>query len=281
MFNSNMILNYLNSYLASGKAPKTLIDKNLASDYAKLGNMFDLADDAGSRQVLEAILGGETVSAAITEQFNMERGFTEEDLASLLFYMGLLTIDSADAESVNLKVPNTVMKDLYFTYFIKKLEYEAGFTVQPSALRTAIKDIAFKGANGSFVDLMEELLYALSNRDYRHFNETHIHLIMYAYLRMSQLFTVKSEYEVPGGYIDIALLPNNRFHVDYYALFEVKHIKKGEYKDSDGKAADTKRAEAIEQLKRYAPAPELSALLKLKKWALVFVGDKCVANEEI
>jgi hypothetical protein len=34
-------------------------------------------------------------------------------------------------------------------------------------------------------------------------------------------------------------------------------------------------------LARYAPAPELAAIPKLKKWALVFVGDKCVANEEI
>jgi hypothetical protein len=41
-----------------------------------------------------------------------------------------------------------------------------------------------------------------------------------------------------------------------------------------------KLAEAAEQLNRYAPAPELAALPKLKKWALVFVGDKCVVNEE-
>ncbi|MDR1205628.1 MAG: ATP-binding protein [Peptococcaceae bacterium] len=282
MFNSNMILYYLNSYLMTGKAPGTLIDKNLASDYAKLGNMFDLADDTGGRQVLEAILSGETVSAVITEQFSMEWDFTEEDLASLLFYMGLLTIDTADADgSVNLKVPNTVMKELYFTYFIKKLEDEAKFRIQSGALRTAMEDIASAGSNGKFVSLMEELLRALSNRDYRHFNETHIRLIMYAYLSMSRLFTVKSEYEVPGGYIDIALLPNNRYSVDYYAIIELKYVKKGEYQESGGKAAEAKLAEAAAQLNRYAPAPELTALPKLKKWALVFAGDQCVVNEEI
>jgi hypothetical protein len=104
---------------------------------------------------------------------------------------------------------------------------------------------------------------------------------MYAYLILSQLFTVKSEYEVPGGYIDLALLPNNRFPVDYYALIELKHIKKGEYNESGNKAVEAKLAEAREQLNRYAPASELTALPKLKKWALVFVGDKCVANEEL
>jgi hypothetical protein len=105
---------------------------------------------------------------------------------------------------------------------------------------------------------------------------------MYAYLNMSQLFTVKSEYEVPGGYIDIALLPNNRFPVEYYAMIELKYIKKGEYeKEGGNKAVDTKLAEAIAQLNRYAPAPELAALPKLKKWALIFVGDKCVVNKEL
>jgi hypothetical protein len=104
---------------------------------------------------------------------------------------------------------------------------------------------------------------------------------MYAYLILSRLFTVKSEYEVPGGYIDIALLPNNRFSVDFYAMIELKHIKKSVYEKEGDKAVEAKLAEAIAQLNRYAPAPELAALPKLKKWALIFAGDKCVMNEEL
>jgi hypothetical protein len=160
------------------------------------------------------------------------------------------------------------------------LEDEAKYAIDAGDIRAAVKDIAAKGSNERFVGLMEELLYALSCRDYLHFNETNIHHIMYAYLILSQLFTVKSEYEVPGGYIDIALLPNNRFPVDFYAMIELKYIKKGEYKESGEKAVEAKLAEATAQLNRYAPAPELAALPKLKKWALVFAGDKCVVNEE-
>jgi hypothetical protein len=243
--------------------------------------MFDLADGAVGSRVLETILSGETLSTRITKQFSMERDFTEADLESLLFYMGLLTIDRPAAGRVSLKVPNEVMKWLYFEYFIKHLEDAAKYRINTNAIEDAIEDIAFKGSNKRFVGLVEELLYALSNRDYLHFNETNIHHIMYAYLILSQLFTVKSEYEVPGGYIDIALLPNNRFPVDYYAMIELKHIKKGEYQESGNKAMEAQLAEAIAQLNRYAPAPELVALPKLKKWALVFVGEKCVANEAL
>jgi hypothetical protein len=98
---------------------------------------------------------------------------------------------------------------------------------------------------------------------------------------MSRLFTVKSEYEVPGGYIDIALLPNNRFPVDFYAMIELKYIKKSVYEKEGEKTVEAKRDEAIAQLNRYAPAPELAALPKRKKWALVFAGDKCVVNKEL
>jgi hypothetical protein len=193
----------------------------------------------------------------------------------------LLTIDRPAAGRVSLKVPNEVMKWLYFEYFIKHLEDAAKYRINTNAIEDAIEDIAFKGSNEHFVGLVEELLHALSNRDYLHFNETNIKHIMYAYLILSQLFTVKSEYEVPGGYIDIALLPNNRFPIDCYALIELKHIKKCEYEKEGDKAVQKKRDEAIAQLNRYAPAPELVALPKLKKWALVFVGDKCVINEEL
>jgi hypothetical protein len=245
--------------------------------------MFDLADDAIGREVLEAILSGETISTRITEQFSMERDFTEADLESLLFYMGLLTIDRPAAGRVRLKVPNEVMKRLYFEYFIKHLGDAVKYRINTNAIENAIEDIAVKGSNERFIGLVEELLHALSNRDYLHFGETNIHHIMYAYLILSQLFTVKSEYEVPGGYIDIALLPNNRFPVEYYAMIELKYIKKGEYEKEEDKdkTVKAKLAEATAQLNRYAPAPEFAALPKLKKWALIFAGDKCVVNEEL
>jgi hypothetical protein len=63
-------------------------------------------------------------------------------------------------------------------------------------------------------------------------------------------------------------------------MIELKHIKKGKYKEED-KTVQTKLAEAAAQLNRYAPAPELAALPKLKKWALIFAGDKCIVNEEL
>jgi len=98
----------------------------------------------------------------------------------------------------------------------------------------------------------------------------------------------KSEYEVPGGFIDIALLPNNRFHVGHYGLIEVKHMtqedyeKKGDGSKKSGKElAQQKLEEAKIQLNRYSETPELALLHGLKTWALVFAGHSCVLNETI
>ena len=50
--------------------------------------------------------------------------------------------------------------------------------------------------------------------------------------------------------------------------------------------ASPKRIEEVkeagrEQLGRYASSAELSAIPNLKRWVLVFAGDKCVAMDEL
>ena len=96
LFNSDMVLYYLKSLEETKKPPKELIDKNIASDYAKLGNMFKLKNRNENYKILEDILKGEEITARITSQFNLERRFNDEDFKSLLFYLGLLTIKGED-----------------------------------------------------------------------------------------------------------------------------------------------------------------------------------------
>jgi len=50
----------------------------------------------------------------------MEKDFTTDDFKSLLFYLGLLTIDKRVLSFTKLKVPNYAIKGLYFGYFERK-----------------------------------------------------------------------------------------------------------------------------------------------------------------
>ena len=281
LFNSDMILYYLKTYVEDKEGPIDLIDQNIASDYSKLGKMFELKDKKGNMDVLEKILNGEEVVAQITRQFSMEKDFTTDDFKSLLFYLGLLTIDKRVLSFTKLKVPNYVIKGLYFGYFEKKIRETINYEIDTVEISSAVSQIALDGKNDKFISVIERTLHKLSNRDYISFDEKYIKLIMLSYFMLSNVYMVKSEYEVESGYIDIALLRREPIEPDYFAIFEIKYIKKSEYKVHEQKIVEEKKSQAMEQIMKYHGSDELQNLPKLKKWIVIFAADKCVVNMEI
>jgi hypothetical protein len=280
LFNSDMILYYLKTFIEKKKGPNDLIDQNIASDYGKLGKIFDLKDKISNMEVLEKILNGEEIVAQITRQFSMEKDFTTDDFKSLLFYLGLLTIDKRILSFAKLKVPNYVIKGLYIGYFEKKVREAIDYEIDTVEISNAVSQIALDGKNNKFISVIENTLHKLSNRDYINFDEKYIKLMMISYLMLSNVYMVKSEYEVENGYIDIALLRREPIDPNYFAIFEVKYIKKLEYEAYGDKFVEEKKNEAIAQILRYNTSDELKNLTNLKKWVIVFAGDKCVANIE-
>ena len=281
LFNSDMVLYYLKSLEETKKAPKELIDKNIASDYAKLGNMFKLKNRNENYKILEDILKGEEITARITSQFNLERRFNDEDFKSLLFYLGLLTIKGEDFGDAILDTPNNVIRELYFDFYAKRLEEESDFELNTKEVKDAIKDIAKNGSNLKLVEIVEKTLNKLSNRDYITFNEKYVKLIFLTYCYLSKIYLVKSEYEVEDGYIDIALLKQVNMEPKYFGIMELKYISKSKYEERGEEIVKEKLNEAKEQLKKYDKSEELKNMKNLKKWAIVFVNDKCYANVEI
>lgn len=281
LFNSDMILYYLKSYVIKQKGPRELIDKNIASDYSKLGKMFDLKNRHGNMKVLEAILNEEEITGIITTQFSLEKDFDEDNFKSLLFYLGMLTIDKSVLGGVTFKVPNYVIKALYFEYFAKKISEELDYELNVSEVNDSIREIALKGNNSKLVSIVEKTLNKLSNRDYIKFDEKYVKLIFLTYCFLSKIYLVKSEYEVEGGYIDIALLKQVNMEPTYFGIFELKYISKLQFNNEGEEIVKKKTEEAITQLKNYNNSEELKHIPNLKKWAIVFVNDKAVVNIEI
>ena len=281
LFNSDMILYYLKSYARAKEAPESLIDDNIASDYGKLGKMFELKNKASNFQVLDHILKGEEIVCRVTNQFSLEKYFDADDFKSLLFYLGLLTIDSSMLGRVKLKVPNYAIKGLYFDYFLKTLQESLDYEINTSDIEESIFEIATNGKNTKLVTILEKTLNKLSNRDYINFDEKYIKMLLFAYCILSRVYLVKSEYEVENGFIDIALLKREPITPDYFGIFELKYITKSDYEKYGDSLLEKKKGEAIEQLEKYSSSEELMSLPNLKKWALVFVNDKCAINIEL
>ncbi|PWR72443.1 AAA family ATPase [Methanospirillum stamsii] len=278
LFNSDMVLYYIKQYQIFQTPPKSLLDTNIASDYGKLGNLLRIKDPDQNISVLKEIVTTGFVSANITDIFSMDLPFSKDDFKSLLFYLGLLSIRESLPGAVSLQIPNYVIRGLYYDFFLDLIAKEAPFRVEPDRIRDAMYQIAYAGSCDELIVLIEELLHAFSNRDFIGFDEKYIKIAIFAYANMSSLYLVKSEYEVPGGYIDLALLKRDPWHPDYYALFELKYLKKGQSSDEEIEQA---ASQGIEQLKRYTSSPELSLIPNLKKWVLVFSSDRCVRKGEI
>jgi len=141
-----------------------------------------------------------------------------------------------------------------------------------------MREIGYEGRCTKLVGLIEDLLHAFLNRDFIGFDEKYIKIALFSYANMSNLYLVRSEYEVSDGYIDIALLKRNPWHPDYYAVFELKYLKMA---DSSPERIKQVTQAGREQISRYVSSPELSSIPNLKRGVLVFAGDRCVAMDEV
>lgn len=278
IYNSDMILYFLKDFLQTGSIPKNLIDDNIATSYYKLKQYINLGNLENNLKIIEDLLENKTVYTALTTKFDLAQNFRTDDLKSLFFYMGLLTIESKDLDLLILKIPNYVIKELYFKFFSELLENETKYYINATEIGQAVTAIAKNGDISSFITLVETVLLKLSNRDYQKFNEKYVKTIMLTYLFLSKIYLVKTEYEVEEGFIDIALLPRANIKAPNYAIIEVKYLKKEKYTKAKLNVA---KKEAKIQLAKYNTSEELKSQPNLLKFVVVFKGDKCVCAEKI
>jgi len=284
VFNSTMVLYYLKYYQQEHKPPKTLLDRNSLSDYGKLKELLEFENPKQNREILEEILFDGYTTTTLVDSFSIGQEFKKEHFKSLLFYLGLLTIKERGQSRVKLEIPNTAMVGLYFDFLLKIIAKETNYDPEDDDRDLAVEQIAHEHSCEKLVLLVEGLLHALSNLDYREFSEKNIKIMLIAYSWKNDLYNIESEYEIKGGgYIDLAFFPkDSRSELDI-VLFEFKYIKKSDVPDPDSAKAKkiiaAKRDEAVKQLEIYASADNFSGK-KVTCFGLVFLKDVCVERVE-
>ena len=269
MYNSNMCLYFLNSYIRFKEIPNQLIDVNIASDYSKLGKMLDLCKGENRAEIIEKTVSGEGILADIVEKFNPAMGFEERELVSMLYYLGYLTISEEKLGKAELKIPNKVMREIYSEYFMKILNQATEMEIKNSEYNEILEEIALEGKIDKIVELLQKYLKNLSNRDYQRFDEKYVKLIFYCIVMNLKIYSVKSELEVGREYPDIVLIPRDRSKGYNAIMVEFKYLKKSE----EGKIEE-KQKEAKEQIERYANTEEMKDIEKMNKYTIVAVNDK-------
>lgn len=213
MYNSNMTLYFLSSYMELGEVPEKLVDINIISDYGKIESLMNLCTENGKIEILEKIVSEEIIESEITEKFNAEVRFGEKELISLLYYLGYLTIKNKELGTLQFGVPNEVIKNIYNEYFLEYMRRMSG-TEEELKIGELTREILLEGKIEKIIETLRTYLKGLSNRDYSRFNEKCVQLIFYIMCKSLKEIYVKTEQEVAGKYTDILVIQRKKWKKD-------------------------------------------------------------------
>jgi len=293
VYNSDMILYFIKEYSKNEfqSYPEVIIDINVASDYRKIQKLFNIKNKDLNYKTLDELISKEEISANLTEQFNLEVGFTREDFISMLFYMGFISIKGSKMGALLFSPPNYVIKSLFYEYFFALVANHTTVPLTDINIHEIVLELAQNNNIRPLIELIENTLKNTSNRDYIQFDEKHIKLLFIAFANAAKFYYIKSEPEVNRVYPDLMFLYRPPFFPNYQYIFEFKYLKKGK----KAKSGETKktladlRTEATDQILLYAHTPEThdyigtvgGGMRTVKGYIVIFEGDKAAVVEEV
>lgn len=284
VYNTDMILYYLDPIIKNGQPPDELIDINVRSDYKKLRHLIYTNHKLnGNFELLKQLIGGNSITTdALVQDFSAFNLTKEENFKSLLFYQGLVTIKDAKLKMA-LQIPNETIKRIDIDFLKDSLELEAVFNIKTAKLSDHLAEFATTGNLDIFEYLANEIKNNTAIRDYI-YGEACIKSMYLAYLSLTPYFVIKSEAELNKGFADILLKPLNPY-VKYVGLVEVKYFARGKKISKPTiTQLNTTIKEATTQLEKYQNDELVTRFIdsgnKLKKIILIFHGwelIKCIA----
>jgi Predicted AAA-ATPase/PD-(D/E)XK nuclease superfamily len=275
VYNPDMVLYFAEYFQAEQQYPDNLLDTNIASDYTKIRNIFKIQQREDDHlDTLRSLTDAGEISAVLTTEFSLTKNFNQNDLVSLLFYMGFLTIHAKELGGLIFTFPNYVIQQLYADYFISIVEQKTGLPIDNSKLNFALRELALRANPQYLYNQITEIIKVLSTRDSKDFNEMSLKAIVVSLLHQQKFYYVHSEFETEKQYVDIFLETITGNPVKYEAAFELKYVKKSE--SVDVKAA-LEKAEI--QLMNYMVTKKFNQRPSLKAFVLLVHGTELHSKE--
>jgi len=275
IFNATLVMYFLSEYIRDKQIPKKLYDNNIVVNYGKIDNLLKLQGNSFYKDIISDILDNGEITGVLKTQFNLVEDFTRDDIISLLYYFGYLTIKEQNIiGKMVFRVPNYVMKETYGNYFLKILkdmEVEVDTKVQDSGLM----EIVTEGKIDIITKYISEILTKIDNRLFMNMSERDIELLYFTLIK-NDLINVYTEYPVNGGYADVYIFGRVK-PLKYNILIEIKYIKKSDYSDS---VLESKKEEARKQLEKYSMDERINTE-NLRKYIVIFVGNDVKLLESV
>ncbi|MCP5103576.1 MAG: AAA family ATPase [bacterium] len=284
LFNSDMILYFLDNYMGDRELPDDLIDRNVRIDYGKLRHLIIM--DKGDKKVsngnlerLREIIKEGEISSKLAKGFPLDKLTDRENFISLLFYFGLLAIKEADAANLVLEIPNETIRRLYYDFIKEAYEETDIFALDFYTYNRLITGMALRGEWKPFFDYISgRMRESMSLRDLIT-GEKSIQAFLNVYLGLNDIYIIHVEKELNKGYADIVMEPFIARYADlnYTYILELKYVKAG-MKPGDPKIRKLK-SEAEAQLRKYSIDEKFTKTIEkttLVKLVLIFSGHELI-----
>ena len=280
VFNTDMVLYFIQEVLNNQKYPKDMIDQNVRIDYGKLRHLIVLDQQLnGNFLKLGKIIETGQVESQIVKSFPVEQLINPENFVSLLFYFGLLSYAGNNV----LAIPNQTVKTLMFGYLRDGYWDVDVFRIDLWELARLVRRMAYHGEwEVVFKVLADEIEQQTSIRDYLS-GEKVIQTFLLAYLNVTDLYICRTEEEMGKGFADIYLEPFEAKYPDlkYGYVIELKYLKRSEYTET---LLQERLTEAKRQLHQYAGDERIirmKARTRIKFLVLIFCGWELKVIEEV
>ncbi|GHT66608.1 hypothetical protein AGMMS50239_28330 [Bacteroidia bacterium] len=267
VYNPSMMLYYFDMVTTTEGGTKYIIDDNLKTDYGRLRTL--IANGTNSEQLLE-ITENNRILSTVHPKFSIDELHNSENFTSLMYYLGLLTIEKAEYEHVWLKIPNYSIRTIYWEYILKlSRDRSKDIMIDNARQMRGMSDLALKGDPKPFLDYMSEnFISKLSNRDLENCDEKYLKVLLLYSLNQSRLFTPISEMEISTGYADIYLKRSHLYpDIPWEWIWEIKYVKK-----SNVKSIEAKRDEAHAQLEKYRNSHLFAGRPDVRYLSVIFIG---------
>lgn len=283
MYNSDMVLYFMNHYMLNKDIPNNMLDANIRTDYNKLRHLIHVDKTFGENaSVVQEIVEKGTTTGIIADSFPAEDIIKAENFKSLLYYYGMLTIHGTRGPMNILSIPNQTVREQLYGYMVDIYQQATNLSLDLDKLNFLMYDMAYEGNwKPYFKHIAERLDNQSSIREFIE-GEAHVKAFILAYLGLNSYYIARPEYESNKGYADIFLQPRLLQLPDmaYSYCIEVKYAKR----DATDMEIEKLTVDAKTQLKQYAASEWIlqdKGTTELKSIVLVFKGWKLVLHKEL
>ncbi|NUM70182.1 MAG: AAA family ATPase, partial [Ignavibacteriaceae bacterium] len=221
LYNPQMVITFLSKLYREGKSPEEMTDVNVLSDYKKISAVLNLLPPDVADEIINTVTLNDSITERLTVQFNFELPYGKTEAVSLLYYNGLLSIDSV----------RFGIKTIYWEYFRYLFEKRNNLRFDTGKTDQAIFQLSSESSIDKLTGYVAEVMRGLSNRDLQNFSEKSLKMIFMTILTGTNAYYVQSEAETKSGYADLIIRRTGINPGRHDFLIELKYVKKGDQKN--------------------------------------------------